>query len=135
MNNQYKTKQVIVMRTDLNMRKGKMAAQASHASMMFLTRRLIYNKYATGITDAVVYLSEVEMEWLASSYAKICVGVISKTELEAIIMKAEGSDLEVNVVTDNGATEFHGVPTVTCCAIGPDYSDKIDSITGNLKLL
>ena len=50
-------------------------------------------------------------------------------------MKAEGSDLEVNVVTDNGATEFHGVPTVTCCAIGPDYSDKIDSITGNLKLL
>ena len=135
MNNQYKTKQVIVMRTDLNMRKGKMAAQASHASMMFLTRRLIYNKYATGITDAVVYLSEVEMEWLASSYAKICVGVISKTELEAIIMKAEGSDLEVNVVTDNGATEFHGVPPVTCCAIGPDYSDKIDSITGNLKLL
>ena len=135
MNNQYKTKQVIVMRTDLNMRKGKMAAQAGHASMMFLTRRLIYNKYATGITDAVVYLSEVEMEWLASSYAKICVGVISKTELEAIIMKAEGSDLEVNVVTDNGATEFHGVPTVTCCAIGPDYSDKIDSITGNLKLL
>ena len=135
MNNQYKTKQVIVMRTDLNMRKGKMAAQASHASMMFLTRRLIYNKYATGITDAVVYLSEVEREWLASSYAKICVGVISKTELEAIIMKAEGSDLEVNVVTDNGATEFHGVPTVTCCAIGPDYSDKIDSITGNLKLL
>lgn len=126
----YNTKQVIVMRTDLNMRKGKMIAQGAHASMAWLTRRLA----ACNVYDEL-YIAEAEEEWLHSSFAKICVGVNSQKELEDIAGRAEGVGLQIHMITDNGATEFHGVPTLTCCAIGPDYSYKIDVITKNLKLL
>jgi PTH2 family peptidyl-tRNA hydrolase len=40
-----------------------------------------------------------------------------------------------DLIIDSGKTEFGGVPTKTCLAIGPDYSEKIDKVTGNLKLL
>jgi PTH2 family peptidyl-tRNA hydrolase len=43
--------------------------------------------------------------------------------------------LEVHLITDNGKTEFHGEPTRTCLAIGPDDAEKIDAITGRLQLL
>ena len=39
------------------------------------------------------------------------------------------------LITDAGHTEFHGVPTRTCLAIGPAWSDEIDAITGGLQLL
>ena len=42
--------------------------------------------------------------------------------------------LEVHLIEDSGLTEFHGQVTPTCVAIGPDYSEKIDPITGNLQL-
>ncbi len=43
--------------------------------------------------------------------------------------------LEVHLITDSGRTEFHGRPTRTCLAIGPDDASKIDQVTGNLELL
>ena len=52
-----------------------------------------------------------------------------------IYNKAKDAGLNVCEIIDNGLTEFHGVKTKTCLAIGPDLSDKIDPITGNLKLL
>ena len=114
---QYKTKQVIVMRTDLNMRKGKMAAQAGHASLMFLSRKL-QALTADGIlgldTPYPITLSKVEREWLNSSYAKICVGVESEEKLQAIIDIAYRNNIECNPVIDNGTPEFHGVKTLTC---------------------
>lgn len=118
----YDLKQVIVMRTDLNMRKGKMIAQGAHASMMFLTAR-------------GVVLSELQLRWLLGSMAKICVRVESEAELAEIYANARNAGLEAHIVTDAGHTEFHGVPTKTCLAIGPDRNDKIDAITGALKLL
>jgi PTH2 family peptidyl-tRNA hydrolase len=39
------------------------------------------------------------------------------------------------LITDAGATEFHGVPTHTCCAVGPAWTDEVDAITGALPLL
>ena len=49
--------------------------------------------------------------------------------------KALEAGLEVHLITDSGRTEFHGQPTRTCLAIGPDEADKIDAITGHLQLL
>ena len=49
--------------------------------------------------------------------------------------KALEAGLEVHLITDRGKTEFHGEPTNTCLAIGPDEADKIDEITGDLQLL
>lgn len=119
------TKQVIVMRKDLNMRKGKMVAQGSHASMSFLTRRIQNGRP----------LTEIQREWLKNSFTKICVSVDSEQELMDIARQAENSNVECHVITDNGTTEFNGVPTKTCLALGPDTPEVLDKISRHLKLL
>lgn len=127
-------KQVIVMRTDLNMRKGKMAAQAAHSSMIFLLR-LMFKPTSGPANDRRYDTSEAENQWLTGKFTKVVVGVDSLEELKEIERQAELEGIKCHVITDSGLTEFHGVPTVTCLALGPDYSDKIDEITGGLKLL
>ncbi len=127
------TKQVIVMRKDLKMRRGKEMAQASHASMAFLTRN--------GMIDSDKFLNiqmtnlKEAQEWMENSFTKICVGVGSEAELDEIYQKAKEAGLTVHMVVDSGLTEFNGIKTKTCLAIGPHYSEKIDAITGQLKLL
>lgn len=132
------TKQVIVMRKDLNMRKGKMIAQASHASMAFLSRR--WNIEELDYEDDEYHnvglgLTRVEKLWFDESFTKICVSVNSEEELRQIEAQAIEANIECHLITDNGRTEFHGVPTPTCLALGPDYADRIDAITGDLPLL
>lgn len=126
------TKQVIVMRTDTNppMRKGKMIAQGSHASMAFLSRRVFD---AEGKT-CVPQFNDYELDWFNNSFAKVCVRVDSEEELLEIFEKAKSAKLEVHLIKDSARTEFKE-PTNTCLAIGPDDCDKIDTITGHLKLL
>jgi PTH2 family peptidyl-tRNA hydrolase len=123
-------KQVIVLRHDLKMRRGKQIAQGAHASMSFICRRL-QEHGSVSLTD----FSEVERAWLIGAFAKVCCRVDSEDELMAIHDKAVAAGLEVHLITDSGKTEFHGVPTRTCLAIGPDYAEKIDEITGELQLL
>ncbi len=123
-------KQVIVMRHDLKMRRGKQIAQGAHASMSFLTRRL--QKYGH---TSLANCSAAEQEWLSGGFAKVCCRVNSEDELLAIRDEAVDAGLEVHLITDSGKTEFHGEPTDTCLAIGPDLTEKIDPITGDLELL
>ncbi len=125
-----KIKQVICMRHDLGMRRGKQIAQGAHASMSFLTRRL-QEAGSISLGD----FSDVERAWLTRSFAKVCCRVNSEEELMAIHDKAVEAVLEVHLITDSGKTEFHGEPTNTCLAIGPDVAEKIDEITGELQLL
>lgn len=130
-------KQVIVMRHDLGMRKGKYAAQASHASLAFLGRRV--SKFIGKKTPAKKFedwfgLIVASIEWFRSSFAKIVCKVNSEEELLEIYNAAIEAKLEVHLITDSGKTEFNGVPTKTCLAIGPDYSKNIDPITGHLPL-
>ena len=134
-------KQVIVMRKDLKMRRGKEIAQGSHASIAFLTRKI--QKYLESTEDDRekvfgynfrTYLKQVELDWINGIFAKVCVRVNSEEELLEIEKKAKEAGLECHLITDSGRTEFNGVPTNTCLAIGPDEADKIDLITGNLEL-
>ena len=127
------TKQVIVMRTDLNMRKGKMIAQGSHASMAFIARNGMFDSEKF-LNIQMPNLKEAQ-EWMLNSYTKVCLQVASEAELDEIYKKAEKAGLTVHMIIDSGRTEFNGVPTKTCLAIGPHYSEKIDKITGHLKLL
>ena len=129
-----KTKQVIVVRNDLNMRKGKIAAQASHASIAFLTKHLT-RSVSRGQEWGYVPLDDEVADWLENSFRKICVYVESEQELLKIHTQAMAAGLDSNLITDNGDTEFGGVPTRTCLAIGPHEDFKIDKITGHLKLL
>jgi PTH2 family peptidyl-tRNA hydrolase len=130
-----KVKQVIVMRRDLRnsdgqkVRTGKLIAQGSHASIAFLTS--LIREYH----DEVIPLTKAQSEWINGSFFKICVGVDTEQELLDIVEKARTLGVECNLITDLGHTEFNGVPTNTCLALGPDYSSKIDPITGHLKLL
>jgi len=123
-------KQVIVMRHDLGMRRGKQIAQGAHASMSFICRRL-QDRGELSLND----FSEAEQAWLTGSFAKVCCRVDSEQELLEILDKAQAANLEVHLITDSGKTEFHGEPTRTCIAIGPDDAEKIDALTGHLSLL
>jgi len=125
-------KQVLVVRKDLNMRKGKIAAQAAHASLkVFLDRKL-----RTPLSDEIFSFSLTEpMElWLKGSFTKVCLYVKSEDELEAVHKKALKAGIPTVMIVDSGKTEFHGALTKTVVAIGPDYCDKIDPITEGLKL-
>ena len=119
-------KQVIVMRRDLGMRRGKEIAQGAHASMIWLALRIRQPGYA---------FTEAERRWLDGAFTKVCVRVDSEEELLAVVQRAQGAGVLVQLCVDAGRTEFHGVPTPTCCAVGPDYPERIDPITGHLKLL
>jgi len=135
-------KQIVVMRNDLNMRKGKMCAQAAHASIAFITNKIRITDFQNAnpgesglINLATVTLKDVEREWIEGRFVKICVKVSSEDELVEIHEKATQAGLVSYLIQDAGLTEFGGVSTYTCCGIGPDYSDLIDPITGPLQLI
>jgi PTH2 family peptidyl-tRNA hydrolase len=124
-------KQVIVVRKDLNMRKGKIAAQVAHASMKFLSEK-------NSSKDPAVMnipLTPAEVQWFSEGFAKIVVSVNSAKELGELVHKARREGIQVSVIIDSGKTEFHGVPTMTCASFGPDESEKLDQITGTLPLM
>lgn len=123
-------KQVIVMRKDLNMRKGKMVAQGSHAAMKFL----VDNNAADGPTELHVELSPAEAQWLfGGAFTKITLGCDSEEELRELIMRAELFGIDAYPIVDSGKTEFNGVPTLTCASFGPAFVEDIDKVTGHLK--
>lgn len=139
------TKQVIVIRKDLNMRTGKAIAQGAHASMGALLSCATKDYAPEGLggggylqgmyIDLYRYNTNALKDWLENSFTKITVYVNSEQELLEVLEKAKQAGLINCLITDNGATEFKGVPTITCCAIGPDYAENIDPITKHLKLL
>lgn len=125
-----------------NMRKlrtGKMIAQGAHASM-----KVILDMMDTTVVfrDAVYYDKTLPCEkaspldeWINGLFTKVCVGVDTEEELLDLYEKASTFKLPCALITDAGLTEFNGVPTNTCIAIGPAESDKIDAITGHLSLM
>ncbi len=115
-------KQVIVMRTDLNMRKGKMVSQGAHSAIIAV--------FLGGCRND----SDVE-KWFEEGMTKICVGIDTEDGLLSIHKQAEAAGLITGLVKDKGTTEFGGIPTFTCVAVGPGKSGDIDKITGGLKLL
>lgn len=134
--NEMTVKQVIVVRKDLNMRKGKLAAQVAHASMKFFVDMSFRDESLEGDKEYfVVELNDDMKEWLNGAFTKVVVSVDSEEELLDIYGNAQDSGLLSSIIKDNGKTEFNGVPTYTAVAIGPDKSEAIDKITGHLKLL
>ena len=127
------TKQVIVIRRDLRMRRGKEIAQGAHAASAWLTDRVLQGFSPNGTVDHLA-LSAAERSWLRSSFRKVTVKVNSEEELMAVYQTAIEAGLVVRLVTDRGLTEFGGVPTRTCLAVGPDYDDLVDPVTGDLEL-
>ena len=117
-------KQVIVMRSDLKCRKGKEVAQGAHSATYWLVDLIRKNEKP----------SKVQQEWMDSTHKKVVVQVDSEEELLKLFQTAKDAGLTAFLVEDLGLTEFNGVKTKTCIAIGPDYSEKIDPVTSHLKL-
>lgn len=138
----YKSKMMIVMRRDLKMRKGKIAAQAGHACidaiLMALSKEGRLNDFET--TNDGIALRDTDKpttplsDWFKYGCAKICVYVDSEEELMNIADKAKEKGIIAAVITDAGMTEFHGVPTKTCLALEPLPAEVADELTGGLPL-
>lgn len=132
-------KQVIVMRGDLKsteghkVRSGKLIAQGAHAAMgAILPYVKPFSGSATKYADYVKKRARVE-EWLEGSFTKVTLKVNSLDELHEVCLAAKDAGLIWQTITDNGTTEFGGVPTVTCAAIGPATEEELAPITGHLK--
>ncbi len=111
-------KQVILVREDLKLTKGKMSAQSSHASV------------------AAVLKSHKDdiAKWQSQGMKKVILRVANKEELYKYKQLAEDAGLMVALITDAGHTHLEpGTPT--CVGIGPDKAEKIDKVTGNLSLI
>jgi PTH2 family peptidyl-tRNA hydrolase len=111
-------KQVILVRNDLKLTKGKMAAQVSHASV-----------------EATLKSHKDDIKtWREEGMKKAVLKVDNRYQLFKFKNKAEDAGLVVALITDAGHT--HLKPgTATCVGIGPDDAEKIDEITGELKLI
>jgi len=111
-------KQVILVRNDLKMPRGKLSVMVAHASV-----------------DAANSTTKAKFdEWRRKGMKKI---VLKVEDLKALLKYenlANKSNIKTSLITDAGKTVFTE-PTITCLAIGPDSEEKIDKITGKLKIL
>lgn len=124
-----RAKQTIVVRDDIGMGPGKIASQVAHASVSFLTRQLDSDH-----KTHTVATTEAQNTWL-NGFTKIVLVVHSEKELTDIYQRALEAGLPAHLIRDSGETVFNGVPTLTCCAIGPDWEDKINKVTAELSLM
>ena len=113
-------KQVIVVRTDLDMGKGKIAAQVGHGCVL-----------------GAEHVRKSNPEWFTewwSGQEKVVLKVANLKELEQVKQDAIEFNVPWSEVTDAGHTQIAS-GTTTCISIGPAPEEKIDKITGDLKLL
>lgn len=111
-------KQVLVIRADLKMSKGKIGAQCAHASL----------EAAENSSKNMVAV------WRSEGAKKVVLRVDSEKELLALQRKAKAEKLVATLIRDAGHTEV-APGTITTLGIGPDSEIKIDKVTGSLKAL
>lgn len=111
-------KQVILIRTDLKMGKGKIAIQTAHASIAAFLKAEINN----------------QKKWLDEGMKKVALKVSNEKELKEFYKLVKKEKLPCELITDAGLTQIKS-GTMTALGIGPVEDKKIDKITGKLKLL
>jgi PTH2 family peptidyl-tRNA hydrolase len=114
-------KQVIVVRTDLKMGKGKTCAQAAHAALGSAEKASRYEK-------------RWYEAWKGEGQKKVVVKIKGEKELYRLYEDAKGLGLPCFIVNDAGLTQLPP-GTTTALAIGPAPEDKVDRVTGELGLL
>ena len=138
----YNSKMMIVMRRDLKMRKGKIAAQAGHACIDAVLQALQKEDRLNDLVSSPdgMMLKTTDKpespltEWFNNGCTKVCVYVDSEEELLTIAENAKERGIIAAVITDWGLTEFHGEHTKTCLALEPLPADIANELTGELPL-
>ena len=115
-------KMVLAIRDDLKMGRGKLCSQSGHASVGAVIQMM--DRGQRSVVD----------QWDEQGETKISLQVNSEEELVALSKAAKAAGIPYYLVTDAGRTEVDP-GTKTVLAIGPGRADKIDKITGQLKLL
>jgi len=111
-------KQAIVVRKDVKMGKGKLAAQAAHASL----------------GSALDADDDLIDEWMAEGAKKVVLKVSGEKEMRSLIAQAKRLRLPHFLVRDAGLTQVKK-GTLTAIGIGPASEREVDKVTGKLKLL
>ena len=114
-------KQIILVRMDLNMGKGKMVAQGAHASL-------------DAYLDAMHKTPDVARKWHEQGMRKVALKVKDEKELVSMFQAAKDYELPCALIIDAGHTQLEP-NTNTCAGIGPAKSELLDRFTGQLKLL
>ncbi len=113
-------KMAIVVRKDLGLSCGKMAAQVAHAAVKCAMSTKRKKK-------------EIYSSWDREGAKKVVLRARDRVHLQELRALAEGLGLTATIITDAGHTE---IPpnTITCLGIGPGPSELIDKVTGELPL-
>ncbi|KAJ2490016.1 hypothetical protein IWW37_003491 [Coemansia sp. RSA 2050] len=114
------TKLVLIIRTDLGMSKGKIAAQCSHATLGCYKRAL---KQAPAMLKA----------WEFTGQAKVTLKCSSEEELVDLQKKAQAAGLVAQSICDAGRTQI-AAGSRTVLGIGPGPVSAVDRVSGHLKL-
>ncbi len=117
----FKYKQVIAVRTDLGMSRGKMAVQVAHGAISAAEKTRISHQ-------------EIWRAWFREGQKKVAVRVASEEEIMELRRLAIMESLPFAIIRDAGMTELPP-GTVTVIGIGPAKSEDVDKVTGDLKLL
>ncbi|KAL9649113.1 hypothetical protein ABK040_008490 [Willaertia magna] len=119
-------KMVLVVRNDLGMGKGKIAAQCCHAAVGLYRNAMLYSNNSTWKNNIV--------NWEETAEAKICLKVESEQELVTLYEKSKQQGLNAYLVIDAGRTQIEP-NSKTVLGIGPAPVEEIDKVTGRLRLL
>ncbi|PZC82594.1 hypothetical protein B5X24_HaOG210038 [Helicoverpa armigera] len=114
-------KLVLVVRTDLNMSKGKIAAQCSHAAVGAFEKA--QKRDPEGLKT-----------WQYTGQAKVALKTDSLDEVKQICDNAKKMGLITSLIRDAGRTQI-APNSITVLGVGPAPKDIIDKVTGHLKLL
>lgn len=87
------------------------------------------------IKQVLVMRHDLKMREASKSFAEVCYRVNREDELMDIHNQGLSAGVGGHLITDRGRTEFHGQPTPTCLALGPDIAEKVDLLTEPLELL
>ena len=131
---EYRSKQMLIVRRDLKMRKGKIAAQASHAAVEAVLKAILNEGRAGQLRTTPEGQESPLTDWFRYGMAKICVYVDSEEELLELNRRAGEAGVTTALIRDAGMTEFHGQPTYTALAFEPLAAERADELTGGLPL-
>ena len=112
-------KLALVVRADIGMGRGKIAAQVAHTAVAAVLANGSSRDFAA---------------WLAEGQPKVVLKVASAEQLAEVVRGAVAAGLPVELIRDAGRTQVEP-GTVTCCAVGPADSGRVDALTGALSLL
>lgn len=118
-------KMVFLVREDLKLGAGKIAAQVAHAAVSL---------YDDITQEGTSYYQQALDHWNEYGAKKIVLKAKNLDELKMVRKKCREAKIPAVIISDAGHTQVDP-GTKTVLGIGPEESDKLNKITGEFKLM